>query len=241
MTEVNLRNIKFQPTYFDLVLAIIAAIALPVFCGYLYPLTGALLPLVVYYGVFCFGIVKWRKGGLDYHLEKGNLRSQFSQYLTPLFFFMLIVQLVLVTSTWFTLLRVESIDHLGFILTFFIWAPLNAFSEQLIWLYVFSAFAEFYYKGRNRIVMTIIGTILYLALIGLIHALFWSLFLLESHPVFPFYQIFFGLQFVISLGYILLYREAKSMWPIATLHLLVNTTGVLFTGYSILPFLLPFS
>ena len=140
-------------------------------------------------------------------------------------------------TSWFTLIRIDPLNPVGWILTLTIWAPMNAFSEQLIWLYTFDSFAEFYKEGRKRSAMILIGGGLYIALIGLIHALFWGKFLLESSYVFGFTQVFFIIQFIMPIGYVFLYRGTGSMWPVGIIHLLLNVTGVLFSGYSILPYL----
>jgi hypothetical protein len=229
---------NYYPTSVDLVLASIAAILMPIIAGYLFDFIGALVPMVIYYGLFAILIVRWRRGRLDYRLEWGTLREQFRKYLTPLFGGLFFLQTLLVVSSWFTLIRVEILNPLGWILTLIIWAPVNAFSEQLIWLYTFDSFAEYYKEGRRRSIMVFIGGALYIALIGLIHALFWAKFLLESSYVFIFTQIFFIIQFIMPIGYIFLYRRTGSMWPLGIIHVFLNLTGVLFSGYSILPYLL---
>ena len=231
----------YRPKQIDLVLAAVAALGMPILAGYLYDLSGALLPIAIYYGLFAIVIVRWRRGSLGYELQKGNLGSQFRGYLTPLFGVLFLLQSILVVVSWFTLVRADPLDPLGWILTLAIWAPANAFSEQLIWLYTFDSFAEYYKGGRKRQVMAFIGGGLYVALIGLIHALFWGKFLLESNYVFLATQVFFAIQFIMPIGYIFLYRRTGSMWPVAIIHLLLNLTGVLFSGYSILPHLLVLS
>jgi hypothetical protein len=232
---------NYNPTSLDLILAIVAAILMPIAAGVLFDLTGALLPMAMYYGLFAILIVRWRRGSLNYEIQKGNLRTQFRSYLTPLFIILFMLQGVLVVTSWFTLVRTGFLDPIGWILTLLIWAPINAFAEQLIWVYTFDSFAEFYKEGRKRSVMVIIGGALYLAIIGLIHALFWGKFLLESNYVFGFTQIFFIIQFIIPIGYIFLYRRTGSMWPLGFIHVFLNLTGVLFSGYSILPYLLVLS
>ncbi len=197
--------------------------------------------MAMYYGLFAILIVRWRRGSLNYELQKGNLKTQFKSYVTPLFIVLFILQGVLVVTSWFTLVRRGFLDPIGWVLTLLIWAPINAFAEQLIWVYTFDSFAEFYKEGRKRSIMVIIGGALYLAIIGLIHALFWGKFLLESNYVFGFTQIFFIIQFIIPIGYIFLYRRTGSMWPLGFIHVFLNLTGVLFSGYSILPYLLVFS
>lgn len=228
----------YNPKDLDLVIALIAAILMPIAAGFLFDISGALIPMAMYYGIFAILIVRWRKGSLNYELERGNLSNQFRRYMTPLFIVLFALQGVLVVTSWFTLIRHSIVDPVGWILTLLIWAPMNAFSEQLIWLYTFDSFAEYYKEGRKRSAMIIVGGVLYLALIGLIHALFWGKFLLESNYVFLFTELFFVIQFIMPIGYIFLYRKTGSMWPVGIIHLLLNVTGVLFSGYSIIPYLL---
>ena len=227
-----------QPKSLDLAIAVIAALGMPVVAGYLFDHIGALVPMAIYYGIFAIVIVRWRRGTLNYELERGKLGAQFKQYVTPLFIGLIVLQGIVVVASWFTLIRVSPLDPLGWILTLAIWAPVNAFSEQLIWVYTFDSFAEYYKEGRRRSVMVFIGGGLYIALIGMIHALFWAKFLLESTYIFPFTQLFFMIQFIMPIGYIFLYRRTGSMWPLGIIHVLLNVTGVAFSGYSILPFLL---
>jgi len=229
---------NYHPKSLDLLLASIAAIAMPVIAGYLFDFVGALIPMALYYGLFAILIVRWRRGSLDYQIQRGNLGSQFRRYLTPLFGALFLLQTILVIISWFTLVRVGVLNPVGWILTLAIWAPINAFSEQLIWLYTFDSFAEYFKEGPKRSVMVLIGGALYIMLIGLIHAFFWGKFLLGSSYIFPFTQMFFIIQFIIPIGYIFLYRRTGSMWPLGIIHLFLNLTGVLFSGYSILPYLL---
>ena len=232
---------NFQPTYLDLVIAAIAAIGLPLAAGFIFNATGALIPLIIYYGVFCWGIVRWRRGALGYELNRGALRKQFAGYLSSIFVIILILQLILVGFEFITVQRVSDFNLLGFIITLVVWPPLNAFSEQLIWIYTFDSYAEFFKEGPKRKAMIAIGGILYITLISLIHLLFWILFLPEGQYVFPFSELFVPIQTVIAIGYIFLYRRAKSMWPLGIIHVLINITSIALSGYSILPFLLVFS
>ena len=55
----------WQPKKLDLYLAAIIAFLLPVIAGLLYGLTGALLPMLLYYGL-AWGIVKWRRKSSGY-------------------------------------------------------------------------------------------------------------------------------------------------------------------------------
>ncbi|MGD9397195.1 MAG: hypothetical protein PVJ05_12260 [Candidatus Thorarchaeota archaeon] len=232
---------NFQPTYLDLVLATLAAIGLPFTAGYLFNLTGALIPLILYYGVFCVGVVRWRRGGLGYEINRGAIRQQFAGYVSSLFVVLLMLQLVLVGFEFITFERVSDFNLLGFILTFVIWAPVNAFSEQLIWIYTFDSYAEFFKEGPKRKVMIAIGSLMYVVLITLIHLLFWILVLPEGQSVFPFSVLFILIQTIIATGYIFLYRQSKSMWPLGIIHVLINITSIGLSGYSMLPVLLVFS
>ena len=231
----------FQPTYLDLVLATLAALGLPFAAGYLFNTTGALIPLILYYGVFCVVIVKWRRGSLGYEINRGALRRQFGGYVSSIFIVLLILQLILVGFEFITFERVSDFNLLGFILTLFIWAPVNAFSEQLIWIYTFDSYAEFFKEGPKRKVMIAVGSLMYVALISLIHVLFWILVLPEGQSIFPFSVLFILIQTMIAIGYIFLYRKSKSMWPLGIIHILINITAIALSGYSMLPVLLMFS
>jgi len=232
---------NFQPNYLDLVLAALAAIGLPIAAGYLFNVTGALIPLILYYGVFCVGIVRWRRGALGYEINRGAIRKQFASYVSSIFVVILILQLILVGFEFITVQQVSNFNLLGFILTLAIWAPVNAFSEQLIWIYTFDSYAEFFKEGPKRKVMIAIGGLLYIILISLIHLLFWILVLPEGQNVFPFSALFVPIQTLIAIGYIFLYRKAKSMWPLGIIHVLINITAIGLSGYSMLPVLLVFS
>ena len=232
---------NFQPTSLDLILATLAALGLPFVAGYLFNTTGALIPLILYYGVFCVVIVKWRRGSLGYEINRGALRTQFAGYVSSIFVVLLILQLILVGFEFITFERVSDFNLLGFILTLVIWAPVNAFSEQLVWIYTFDSYAEFFKEGPKRKVMIAIGGLMYVALISLIHLLFWILVLPEGQSIFPFSVLFIIIQTMIAIGYIFLYRKSKSMWPLGIIHVLINITAIGLSGYSMLPVLLVFS
>ncbi|MFO7836387.1 MAG: hypothetical protein R6V83_07025 [Candidatus Thorarchaeota archaeon] len=234
----NEQRSDFRPEPLDLVIAIIAAFGLPIFSGYLYATMGALPVLVIYYGVFCIGLRKWRYGNLGYKLEKGSIIEQFKGYTTKPFIIALVAQIGLVIDSWIVVEHVTNSTLLGFLGTLLLWAPINAFSEQLSWLYVFESFSEFSDEKTKRRIGTAIGILLYVAYIGLIHALFWGRFLLGSVIISPFTEIFFILQFVVSLCYLAIYRQSRSMWPIGLIHFLLNFTSVLFSGYSMVPYLI---
>ncbi len=56
---------KWQPKKLDLGLAALIAVLLPIIAGQLYGWTGALLPMLLYYGL-AWGLVKWRRGSTGY-------------------------------------------------------------------------------------------------------------------------------------------------------------------------------
>lgn len=229
---------SFQPEPLDLVIAIIATFGLPILSWYIYTAIGALPVLVIYYGIFCIGVRKWRYGNTGYEIEEGSIIGQFKGYVTIPFIIALVAQIGLIIDSWIVVERVTNSTLVGFLGTLLLWAPINAFSEQLSWLYVFESFSEFWDEKTKRWLGIAIGVLLYVTYIGLIHALFWGRFLLGSASVSPFTEIFFVLQFVVSLCYLIIYRQSRSMWPIGIIHFLLNFTSVLFSGYSMLPYLI---
>ena len=56
---------QWHPKKLDLGLAVLIAFLLPLIAGLLYGLTGALLPMLLYYGL-AWGIVKWRRKSTGY-------------------------------------------------------------------------------------------------------------------------------------------------------------------------------
>jgi len=220
----------FRSTNLDIALAIIATVGLPILCGKLYESTGALLPLVIYYGVFCYGIVKWRKGTLDYRWPE--------KLISPLFIGLFIIQLLIFYSVSKLIIPAEGFSRGGFILTLIVWAPLNAFAEQLLWIYVYDAFANRFETKGLKAIFSSLGILFYLGMIALIHILFWTKFLMGFRHTAPYWQLFMGLQYPLTIGYLVIYKRTKSMYPIALLHLFQDVTGVLVAGYSIIPYLI---
>jgi hypothetical protein len=233
MTQELERNKKskkpFQPDKIDLILATIAALGMPFLCAWLYEVTGALIPLIIYYGVFCFGIILWRKRTLNYSIPIKFFSKEFF-----IVFFFEIIRMIL---AFLTLIRIEHFNPLGFFLTLIVWAPLNAFTEQLLWIYVFESFSSYSKDEKTNKFLTILGLILYILLIAFIHIFFWSKFLLHSESVFPFSVFFILINFAIAIGYLFLYKKHHSMLQIFILHLIGDASGVIIAGYSIIPYL----
>lgn len=226
----NLSGRDFKSTNLDILLAVLATAGLPLLCGKLYDYTGAALPLFIYYGIFCVTLVKWRKGTLDYRWPR--------KLITPLFLGLCFIQFLIYYTSGKIIIPVEGSSRAGFLATLLIWSPLNAFAEQLLWLYVYDSFANRFADRTRKIIFTGLGIVFYWGIIALIHIFFWSKFMMAFHPTAPFWQIFMGLQYPLTIGYIIIYRKTRSMYPVALLHLVQDVTGVALAGYSILPYLI---
>jgi len=220
------RNAPFRATNLDIVIALVATFLLPVACWLLLRWTGALLPLALYYGVFCVGVVLWRKGSLQYVRPR--------TWAMPLFLLLLGFQLLAQASAALTIIP-ENVPLEGVLLTFAVWVPVNALSEQLLWVYIFEAFQTRWAEGAKRTAGTAIGVLMTIVFVGLIHAIFWGEFLPGFESVFPWSQIFFASQFVMTVGYLALFKRTGSMVPLFLLHVIADATLVLGAMYSIVP------
>ena len=230
MTEDYKTGLDFKSTNLDIFLAIITTVGLPFLCMKLFEMTGALLPILVYYLVFCVGLVKWRKGSLDYCRPQGIV--------SLIFIALLLLQLILFYVSTKIIIPVKNFSLAGFFTNILIWCPANAFSEQLLWIYIYDAFAKRFEEKRLKIIFSGMGIIFYFAFIGLIHAFFWGEFMMGFQHTDPYWQLFIGIHFSITIGYLMIYRKTKSMYPVAILHLIGDIGCVLGAGYSILPYLL---
>jgi membrane protease YdiL (CAAX protease family) len=79
-----------------------------------------------------------------------------------------------------------------------------------------------------------VGIGLLLALVGLIHVLFWSRFLPAARPT-RWSWLSIPLNFLLTAAYVLLYYRSRSMWPVFWVHLLADLQLVLLAHYSIVP------
>ena len=224
-------SIKFHATNADCLIALVIAFGLPIACGLLYPLTGAFIPLALYYGVCCVGVVKWRRGKLEYRRPK--------TWAFPILFTMIAMQLFQQVIGLVLVQPIPSPDTLGVLISLLLWAPLNALMEQLSWIYCYDAFASRFTERNKRIIGNIIGVVLMLSLVGLIHALFWAKFTPAYSVQSSFFLVFTVLQFATTGLYIVLYRKVNSMIPLAMVHIISDAGLVLIPGFSILPYLLP--
>lgn len=215
----------WKPTSADLTISTIIAIVFPLFAGYLYEETGALLPMIFYYGL-AWGIVKWRRGSTGY-FNTSKKRIPIS--------FLINVLLILLSLAFAYHARI--INHepniLGVIMTAIIWAPLNAASEQLLWIYIFEA-----WDLRGGRTNRIIGLLLFSTFVGLIHVFFWVNFLhtINSKVIAGIIAVF--LTTLSGYVHIFVWRESNHMGYTFIPHLLLNLVPLFWTGYNIFPYLL---
>ena len=222
----RVERLKFKATSLDLGLALIATFLLPIACWLLLDWSGAILPLLLYYGVFCTAIVLWRKKSLDY------VRPVSWSF--KLFIGLLALQIFIQTNAYLTVIPVnDPWDRV--LLTLLIWVPINAAMEQLLWVYIFDAFETRWTERRKRFIGGVIGMLMAVLFVGLIHVLFWSKFLPSFESITPWSQIFLIAQSVITPGYLLLYRRTGSMWPVFAIHIIADAVLVLGAMYSIWP------
>lgn len=219
---------KWQPKKLDLGLAAIIAILFPVLAGLLYGTTGALLPMLLYYAL-AWILIKWRRG--------------FTGYFNPLIkkitgFFYLNVGVILISLVCAYLARntFPGSNFAGIMLTALVWAPMNAASEQLLWIYIFEAWDLF--PAKSKILFRVIGLLLFSSFVGMIHTLYWAKFLttVDSHQVFGI--IFIILTSVSGFLHLVVWRKSNHMIFTFIPHFLLNLIPIFWTGYSIFPFLL---
>ncbi len=218
---------SWESSTLDLVLAATVAIFLPFVAGFLYSRTGACLPMALYYGL-AWGLVKWRRGTIGY----GNPLPD-----KPPFSFYLNIGIILISLVfaWLSPIINPTFQPLGVILTALIWAPLNASTEQILWIYIFESWDIF----PKKVSMTyrVIGILLFSIFVGSIHTSFWAQFL---HVVQP--DTIFGILFVIlttvsGFLHIVVWRQSRQMVFTFIPHLLLNLIPIFWTHYSILPYL----
>jgi hypothetical protein len=220
--------VQWRPEKLDLGLAVLITLLLPMVAGLLYGLTGALLPMLLYYGL-AWGLVKWRRGSSGYF-------NPFPKRITVFFYINLGVILTSLVCAY--LARNFSLDSnlTGILLTALIWAPVNAATEQLLWIYLFEAWDL--YPEKLHPAFRLIGLALFTAFVGFIHTMFWAKFLNTVDP-----KQMLGLAFILlttASGFLHLVVWRKSNHMILTFipHFLLNLIPIFWTNYSILPFLI---
>lgn len=222
---------SWEPEKVDLFLAAGIAISLPFVAGFLYSRTGAFLPLLLYYGL-AWGLVKWRRGIIGY-LNPFPARP-------PLTFYLNIgVILGCLVCAWLSPIINPSIQPLDMLLTAFVWAPINAATEQILWIYIFDAW-DLYLK-QVKIIYRVIGLLFFSTFVGLIHTSFWVQFLHTVQSGTLFGTLFIVLTSLSGFLHILVWRQSRQMVFTFIPHLLLNLIPIFWTNYSIIPYLFHFA
>jgi hypothetical protein len=220
-------NKSWKPSTLDLILATIVAIGLPFVAGFLYSRTGAFFPMALYYGL-AWGLVKWRRGAIGYGNRFPN---------QPPFTFYLNVGIILIclVCAWLSPIVNPSDQPLGIILTALIWAPLNAATEQILWIYIFEAWED--YPQKVNLPYRVIGLLLFATFVGLIHTSFWAQFLYTVQPGTVFGTLFIVLTSLSGFLHIGVWRQSRQMVFTFIPHLILNLVPLFWTNYSIIPYL----
>ncbi len=218
---------NWKPTRLDLVLAVSLALGLPLLAGFLYPRTGALLPMALYYGL-AWGVVKWRRGATGY----GNpLPAR-----APMTFYLNVgIILASLVCAWLSPIIQPTVDLRGILVTALFWAPINAASEQLLWIYLFEAWDL--YPQKVSLPYRLVGLFLFAAFVGAIHTGFWTQFLHTVHPATVWGTLFVLLTTVSGFMHIVVWRQSRHMVFTFIPHLLLNLLPIFWTHYSIVPYL----
>ena len=226
--ENILATAQWQPKKLDLYLAVLIAFLLPLIAGLLYGLTGALLPMLLYYGL-AWGVVKWRRKSTGYF-------NPFPKRITAFFYVNLGVILSSLICAYLARNIFSSGNSTGILITALIWAPLNAATEQLLWIYLFESWDL--YPAKPRPAFRLIGLILFAAFVGLIHTMFWAKFLDTVDPKQLFGIAFILLTTVSGFLHLVVWRKSNHMILTFIPHFLLNLIPIFWTNYAILPYLI---
>jgi hypothetical protein len=212
----------------DLALAVVVALGLPWLALWLLGWTGgALSSLALYYAVCGVVLYRWRLGRLDYERPARWPWGWFGAGL--------LVAGAITARNWGALPDYGA--PWGEVwLTAVIWGGFNAALEQFAWLYVLVAWRNRWASGPLRLVGLAVGAILLLALVSLIHIVFWAEVLPEARAT-ALSWLTVPLNTLLTLTYIMMYFRARSFWPTFVVHFLVDLQLVLLARYSILPYL----
>ncbi len=222
----------WKPQKLDLALSAGIAVFLPLVAGFLYGRTGALLPMLLYYGL-AWALVKWRRKTIGY----GNAFPS----RPPLAFYLnLALILCCLACAWLSPVIDPVIRPLGMLLTALVWAPLNASTEQILWIYIFEAWDLYPRKAgtAGRVTGRVVGLLLFSAFVGLIHTRFWAQFLTTVEPGTVFGILFVVLTSLSGFLHLIVWRKSQQMLFTFIPHLLLNLVPIIWTHYSILPYLL---
>ena len=227
-------NNAWKPKLIDLVLSAVIGIFYPFLAQILYLKTGALIPMIIYY-VLAWSLPLLRRKSTGYN--KNSLKKP------PLAFF-LNVGIILICLVFAYLARITQspVLFIGVLLTGLIWAPINASSEQLLWIYIYEAWDLYQPDSQENVkkkwLFRIIGLLLFTTFVGMIHTMFWVNFLHTVDSANVFGIIFVILTSLSGFMHIIVWKKSKNMLFTFIPHLLLNFVPLLWTGYSILPYLL---
>ncbi len=219
---------QWQPQKLDLGIAALIALLLPLIAGLLYGLTGALLPMLLYYGL-AWGIVKWRRRSTGYF-------NPLPKRITAFFYVNLGVILISLVCAYLSRNQFPASNTTGIFFTALIWAPLNAATEQLLWIYLFESWDL--YPAKPLPGFRLVGLALFTAFVGLIHTMFWAKFLETVDPKQVFGLIFILLTTVSGFLHLVVWRKSNHMILTFIPHFLLNLFPIFWTSYAILPFLM---
>lgn len=218
----------WKPAKLDLALSAVLALLFPFVAGLLFTRTGALLPILLYYGI-AWGVVKWRRGSIGY-------RNQFPAKPPVAFYVNVCVILACLTCAWLTPIVTPTVSVSGMLITALIWAPLNGASEQILWIYIFESWDL--YPKKTSFINRLIGLLFFTAFVGLIHIKFWVQFLTTVEPGTVIGIVFVMLTSLSGYLHLVVWRKSRQMFFTFIPHLLLNLVPVIWTHYSILPYLI---
>ncbi len=219
---------QWHPKKLDLFLAALIAFFFPLIAGLLFGFTGALLPMLLYYAL-AWGIVKWRRKSTGYF-------NPFPKRITVFFYVNLGVIFSSLICAYLARNQFPSSNFIGILVTILIWAPINAATEQLLWIYLFESWDLF--PAKPRPVFRLIGLLLFAAFVGLIHTMFWAKFLVTVDSKQLFGVVFILLTTVSGFLHLVVWRKSNHMILTFIPHFLLNLIPVFWTNYAILPFLI---
>lgn len=224
---------EWKPKPADLVISAVLAIGLPFLTQILYIKTGALIPMIIYYGL-AWGLVKWRRGSTGYF-------NKFEKKVPISFLINLGVIGVSLVFAYFARIKTEDPQLVGVILTGLIWATVNASSEQLLWIYIYESWDLYFARSSEnktkRIIFQVIGLLLFTAFVGLIHTMFWVNFLHTVDASTVFGVLFLLLTTISGYLHLVVWRKSNQMVYTFIPHFILNLIPLFWTGFSIIPYL----
>jgi hypothetical protein len=128
-----------------------------------------------------------------------------------------------------------TVDLPGMLVTALLWAPLNAATEQILWIYIFEAWDLF--PEKYHVAFRLVGLALFAAFVGLIHTGFWVKFLTTVDSGTLPGVLFVILTSVSGFLHIIVWRKSRQMVFTFIPHLLLNLVPIIWTHYSIVPYL----